>query len=100
MGLTALEHPSCKFLSIVNSFADGSSPKDKGVCSPVQTGKWQMTSKGESAFSLTSGKALYLRPYEARLWWLTPVILATQEADIGRLRFKANPGQIVHETLS
>jgi hypothetical protein len=32
--------------------------------------------------------------------WLTPIILATQEAEIGGLQFKARPRQIVLETLS
>jgi hypothetical protein len=33
-------------------------------------------------------------------WWLTPVILATQEAEITRIVVRSQPGQIVHETLS
>jgi hypothetical protein len=32
--------------------------------------------------------------------WLTPVILATQEAEIRRLTVRSQPGQIVHETLA
>jgi hypothetical protein len=32
--------------------------------------------------------------------WLTPVILATQEAEIRRITVWSQPGQIVHETLS
>jgi hypothetical protein len=32
-----------------------------------------------------------------RHWWLMPVILAIQEAEIRRVRFKASPGQIVHK---
>jgi hypothetical protein len=32
--------------------------------------------------------------------WLTPVILATQEAEMGRSQVKSQPRQIVHETLS
>jgi hypothetical protein len=28
-------------------------------------------------------------------WWFTPVILATQEAEIKRLRVEASPGQTV-----
>jgi hypothetical protein len=32
--------------------------------------------------------------------WLTPVILATQEAEIRRSQLEASPGKIVHETLS
>jgi hypothetical protein len=37
---------------------------------------------------------------EARHWWLTPVILATQEAEIRRITVQSHPGQIVRETLS
>jgi hypothetical protein len=33
-------------------------------------------------------------------WWLTPVILATQEQISGGWQLEANPGKIVCETLS
>jgi hypothetical protein len=36
----------------------------------------------------------------ARYWWLRPVILAIQEAEIRRIEFQSHPGQIVCETLS
>jgi hypothetical protein len=36
----------------------------------------------------------------ARHWWLTPVILATQEAVIRRIAVRSQPMQVVHETLS
>jgi hypothetical protein len=36
----------------------------------------------------------------ARCWWLTPEILGTQEAEIRRIVFQGQPGQIVHKTLS
>jgi hypothetical protein len=36
----------------------------------------------------------------ARSQWLTPVILATQEAEIRRMAVRSLPGQIVLETLS
>jgi hypothetical protein len=32
-------------------------------------------------------------------WWLTPVILAIQEAEIRRIVFRSQLGQIVSETL-
>jgi hypothetical protein len=30
-------------------------------------------------------------PYSARNWWLTPVILATQEAEISRIAVRGQP---------
>jgi hypothetical protein len=33
-------------------------------------------------------------------WWLTPVILPTQEAEIRRIKVKSQPGQTVCQTLS
>jgi hypothetical protein len=35
-----------------------------------------------------------------RCWWLTPVILPTQEAEIRRIVVQSHPGEIVHEILS
>jgi hypothetical protein len=32
--------------------------------------------------------------------WLTPIIPATQEAEIRRIKVGSQPGQIVHETLA
>jgi hypothetical protein len=37
---------------------------------------------------------------KARCWWLTPGILATQEAEIRRIKVWSQPRQIVHETIS
>jgi hypothetical protein len=36
----------------------------------------------------------------ARCWWLTPVLLPTQEAEIRRITVRSQPGQIVQEALS
>jgi hypothetical protein len=37
---------------------------------------------------------------QARSWWLIPVILATQEAEIRRIKVRGQLRQIVRETLS
>jgi hypothetical protein len=33
-------------------------------------------------------------------WWLTPIILATQETEIRRISVQSQPCQIIHKTLS
>jgi hypothetical protein len=44
---------------------------------------------------------MYQRDYnEARHQWLTPVILATQKAEIRMITVRSQPGEIVCETLS
>jgi hypothetical protein len=41
-----------------------------------------------------------LRTFSAWCWWITPVILASQEAEIRRIVVQGPPRQIVQETLS
>jgi hypothetical protein len=43
---------------------------------------------------------MYKEVSGARCWWLTPVILATQEAEIRRIAVTAIPRQIVCKILS
>jgi hypothetical protein len=40
------------------------------------------------------------KQYYARYRWLTPVILATQEAEIRRIEIQSQPREIVREILS
>jgi hypothetical protein len=48
----------------------------------------------------TGGQIGPSRHVVARPQWLTPIILATQEAEIRRIKVQSQSGQIVYETLS
>jgi hypothetical protein len=41
-----------------------------------------------------------MNQFLAGCWWLTPVILATQEAEIQRIAIQSQPRQIIHKTIS
>jgi hypothetical protein len=43
-------------------------------------------------------KALFQDVFTRPGWWLTPVILATQEAEIRKMAIRGRPKQQVHET--
>jgi hypothetical protein len=53
-----------------------------------------------SFFSLGMPSFLISVKISAGCWWLKPVILATQEADLRRITVQGQPGQVVFETLS
>jgi hypothetical protein len=40
------------------------------------------------------------KPHTARCQWLTPIVLAIQEAEIRKITVRSQPGQTVRETLS
>jgi hypothetical protein len=49
---------------------------------------------------ITTEQIRTLRKYGAGHQWFTPVILATQEAEIGRITVPSQSRQILHKTLS
>jgi hypothetical protein len=50
--------------------------------------------------SLARNEISVSKRYLTGHWWLTPVILATQEAEIMRIVVQSQPREIVRETLS
>jgi hypothetical protein len=45
-------------------------------------------------------KLVCKKSFSARHQWLTPVILATEESEIRRIKDQSQPRQIVHKSLS
>jgi hypothetical protein len=56
--------------------------------------------KFETSLEYIARPCLKKRKTMAQCWWLTTVILVTQEAEIRRIPVQSHPRQIVHETLS
>jgi hypothetical protein len=71
-------------------------PPEGGFSSSVTQFSHTTTTAKDSSFP-TSPLTF---PSSARCWWLTPVILPTQEAEIRRIVVRSQPRQIVHKTLS
>jgi hypothetical protein len=70
-------------------------------CSAVSMGLLEV---GLGPFVLFSLDAVVPFSFKKQTWaghqWLTPIILATQEAEIRRITVQSQPGQIVLKTLS
>jgi hypothetical protein len=75
-------------------------PQTQGVREGPPPSVWQMQRVNEWCGRLGPNLNAQLKMFPARHWWLTPVILATQEAEIRRIMVQSNPRQIVQETLS
>jgi hypothetical protein len=54
----------------------------------------------EVVLDRSSQNPAFKRTEIAGNWWLTPVILATPEAEIRRIVIRSQPQQVVHKTLS
>jgi hypothetical protein len=72
------------------------------VKAKTQHTKTYVTQKSYSKKALQNNKCLHWKKKKepgAKHWWLTPIILATQKAEM-RITVQSQPWQIVHETLS
>jgi hypothetical protein len=55
-----------------------------------------LPSKQEDMISNPSAEKKF---FLVRCWWLSPIILATQEAEIRKIKVQSQPRQIVLETI-
>jgi hypothetical protein len=67
----------------------------KGKCSRETTRAWERGLRPEAGEGRVCRKVL-----SCWHWWLTPVILVTQEEVIRRITVRSQPGQTVQETLT
>jgi hypothetical protein len=61
---------------------------------------WEAEAEGSRAWDSLAVRPCLKNKLTARCWWLTPVILATQEAEIRRISVQSQRRQILHEPLS
>jgi hypothetical protein len=56
--------------------------------------------KKEKLRMRTRLKIFYEKIMEAGCWWLMPIILSIQEAEIRKIKVQSQPEKVVHEILS
>jgi hypothetical protein len=61
---------------------------------------WSPEGNQEWTYDENLAKICFKNSAHCQAQWLTPIILVTQEAEIGRIAFRSQPGQTIHETLS
>jgi hypothetical protein len=67
---------------------------------PILIFNWKTNHHQQSTGIFWKGTSTYKNCDWAQCWWLTPVILAIQDAEIRRIAVKSELRQIVHKTLS
>jgi hypothetical protein len=69
-------------------------------CNPSYSGGRGRRISSVKTVWVKSMRTMSKTKYKARSWWVTPVILATQEAEIRRTSVQSQPRQMVPEILS